>query len=148
MPDDEEARAFRVVNCIAACDEPELRTLLAAQGFELLVLRGHGVRDKATFLDQVAADLPRTDGLQPHNWDAFADVLWNVLYDLPHDRVALLWTDADVIVGSDLQDFVDALLAITGVARSVMSGEGSFPRQMTFLTFVLGAAPGYQRLNA
>lgn len=147
MPDPDEP-AFAVVNCVASADEDQLREVLQRQGFSLLTLSGAGVRDKPGFLKQAAADLPPVEDLEPHNWDAFADYLWNVIAAATSDQVALLWTDADSLERSDLQVFLDAVRGITDVARGVMSGEGGFPREVVFLAFLLGSSPEYPRLIA
>lgn len=136
---------FALVNCIAAADRDDLASRLAAYGFVSITLYGARVHDKESFLGQAAIDLPCGD-LQPHNWDALADVGWNVLYDLQADRVALVWTDAQNMVNGDLQDFLDAVRVLTDVSRSVLQGSGGFPRRTAFLLFLVGEGPQFRSL--
>jgi hypothetical protein len=147
MLDPDDGPAFSVVTCLASSDEEALRGILDRRGFSTFTLHGAGVHDKSGFLKQAAADLPTSEGMDPHNWDAFADVLWNVVYEADAEQVGLLWTGADSLAHSDLQDFLDAVRGIIDVARSVMSGEGSFPRETTMLTFLLGSGPEFRRLE-
>lgn len=146
MLEPDDGPVFGLLNCLSTTDEPAVRALLAERGFATLELRGEMVRDKAELLDQFAAGLPGVGDLRPHNWDALADVLWNVLYDLDEERVALVWTGAQTLVESDLQDLLDAVRVVSDVARSVGSASGGFPRQTTFVLVMLGDGPQFRRL--
>ncbi|MGH3901191.1 MAG: hypothetical protein ACRDTA_23665 [Pseudonocardiaceae bacterium] len=84
--------------------------------------------------------------MRPGNWDALADYLWNGRYDLGHEQVALVWTDADQIVHGDLQDFLDGLRVLTGVADSVRQGASGSSPPITLLIFLVGDGPEFRRL--
>ena len=136
---------FALVTCVAQVDLAELEDVLRGYGFAVLTLHGKTVRDKATLLAQVETDLPHIEGMRPGNWDALADWFWNLLRVLDGDRVALLWTDADQIVQGDLQDLLDALRVLGGVADAVREG-GGLPRPTAVLIFLLGDARGFPSL--
>jgi len=137
---------FAPVTCVAQVDLAELEEVLRGFGFAVLTLNGKGVRDKATLLAQAEADLPPVEGMRPGNWDALADYFWNGLLALGEERVALVWTDADQILQGNLQDLLDALRVLGGVADAVREG-GGLPRPTTVLIFLLGAAPGFPSLT-
>ena len=146
-PEDADIPAFTLVNCVAQIDLPQLQELLHSTGFHVIALDGKLVNDKASFLAQAEIDLPHVAGMRPANWDALADYLWNGLYELGEEQVALVWTDADQTVHGDLQDLMDALRVITGVADGVRDGHG-FPRPTTLLIFLVGDGPEFRRLAA
>ncbi len=137
---------FSVVNCIESAYSQSLFSLLAHQHYHILHLDGSKVVDKASLLLQTKNDLPPVDDLNPHNWDALADYLWNGLYDLKSNAVALVWTDAHRLAGSDLQDFLNAVRIFSDVSRQVARGEGGFPRPMTLLLFLVGDGNEYRSL--
>ena len=56
-----------------------------------------------------------------------------------------MWTDADQIVQGDLQDLLDALRVLGGVADAVREG-GGLPRPTDVLVFLVGDAPGFPSL--
>ena len=138
--------AFALVNCIATQDLERLTGLLERQDFLVIRLDGTNVTDKASFLKQAEADLPRPTDLFPHNWDALADTLWNGLFDLKANQVALVWTQAQRLAHGDLQDFLDAIRILSDVARQVMDGANSFPRPLTMLLFLVGDGSEFRRL--
>jgi hypothetical protein len=141
-PDDEPA--FAPVTCVAQVDLAQLEEALAGYGFAVIGLDGKLVRDKATLLAQAEADLPPVEGMRPGNWDALADYLGNGLAELGEERVALVWTDADQIVQGDLQDLLDGLRVLTGVADAVRAGEG-LPHPIDLMIFLVGDGPGFRR---
>jgi hypothetical protein len=126
--------AFRLVNALALADVEAVRADLDDQGFAIIDFDGSEVRDKASFLARADVDLPRPDDLHPHNWDAFADTLWNGLRDAADDQLAIVWTHAERFVEADLGEFLMAVDVITTAARSV---------DKPTLLVLLGEGPGY-----
>jgi Barstar (barnase inhibitor) len=141
---DEFEPTFALVNAVAATEADRLASLLEQRGFALLTLHGDEVRDKASFLRQVAADLPPIEGMEAHNWDAFADWYWNVLFEAEDDQVALLWTAAQVMAHGELTDFLDAVRILTDAARSIMDAG---PRDRAVLLFLIGDGPEFRPLT-
>ena len=139
-PEDADVPPFALVNCVAQVDLLKLEEVLHGAGFHVIGLDGKLVRDKASFLAQAEVDLPQVAGMRPGNWDALADYVWNGLHELGEEQVALLWTDADQTVHGDLQDFLDVLQVLTGVAAGI--------QPTTFLIFLLGDGPEFRRLAA
>jgi hypothetical protein len=136
---------FSLVNTVAAADEDRLVALLDQRGFARLMLNGQEVRDKASFLRQVTTDLPAVEGMEAHNWDAFADLYWNIVFEITDDQVALVWTAAQVMVHGDLTDFLDAVRILSDVARSIMNDE---PRKQAVLLFLVGDGREFRPLPA
>jgi hypothetical protein len=135
------------INCFASADREGVLSLLEGRGAAVLELHGELVHDKASFLAQAAIDLPLVDDLSPHNWDAFADVLWNVLYGLDREEVALVWSAAHVLLHTDLQDFLDAVHITSNIARDVIDASGGFPRSTTLFLVLLGDGAEFRRLG-
>ena len=109
MPD----HAFALVNTVATADLDRLLGILADDGATVVRFHGDGVTDKASFLTQADGDFPRPPDLHPHNWDAFADTLWNGLADMGDGDIAIIWTDAHELARGDLQDFLMAVEIIS-----------------------------------
>jgi len=140
-----EIRDLELVNCINQTALKELDTALQAWGFRVFTLHGDNITDKATFLAQVEKDLPLSAGLQPHNWDALVDCLWGGLKELADPHVAIVWTHAQRLLDSDLQDFLIAVDSLTDVGRDVYSGVG-FAHEMSLYIFVVGEGSNFRPL--
>ena len=78
------------------------------------------------------------------NWDAFADVLWGMLAGIAEDRVALVWTDADALAGSDLQTLITASIILSNTVEDVIGTEHGFPHAMIFRTLLFGNGDMYR----
>lgn len=138
---------FRLLNTLAQADLPRLLARLDAQGCRVLTVQGGHAVDKASFLHRVAVDVPGPEGMLPDSWDAFADYLWNSLYDGGSDLVALVWTGAQAMAHNDLGDLLDAVRVMTDVARQVLTTSAGFPRETTLLLFLVGEGPEFRRLG-
>jgi hypothetical protein len=117
---------------------------------DVLRLDGTTIVDKESLLAGVAADLaPAADAedMRPRGWDGLNDLLWQVLAARPTDRVALIWTHADVLMERSLNDFLSGLNVFGDVSRAVRSTGNGFPRVMQFQVFVLGDAPSFPQLR-
>lgn len=137
---------FSLVTAVATVDGPNLAELLAERDVHVLALDGGDATDKASALAMAQRDLPDVPDLMVHNWDALADYLWNVLYDVPTDEVALVLGDAHVLAAHDLQTLLEFVGVVRDVARSVSDGSGGFPRHTTLRLFLVGDGPAYRPL--
>lgn len=88
--------------------EPALRQFLEQQDFCILCIEGTQVRSDATFFEVVPKALVFPDYCG-HNWNAIVDCLRD-LDDGSSRRVAVLWTHAEVCVGTSLQTVLEATL--------------------------------------
>ena len=99
----------------------QLRKALPKAGFAVYTLTpSHGVGEEALFAWLV--DAFRTKEFYPDEistWDGLSDVIWQALQGRPEQRVALIWRDADVIMATQLQLFLDALELLHHVADTV-----------------------------
>jgi RNAse (barnase) inhibitor barstar len=84
-----------------------LNTALRQLGFEVFVLDGLAISDKASFFDE-AARVFSFPGYFGKNWDAFHDCLVNDFVE-GHQHLAIVWNDVENILSSDLQTFVEAI---------------------------------------
>lgn len=130
-----------VVSCFHEDAFPELEQQLGTEGFRLLELDGEGVFDEASFLAAAERDLPTTPGLHAHGYDALIDVLSDGLDRLEEDRLAVVWRHADMLEAGNVQQFLDAVLALTSAVRRLY---GNVERpQRHVLLILLGDAPNY-----
>lgn len=129
--------------CVQQSDLAALETALDAWGFERYRLDGSEVTDQPSFMAQAAVSLPLPEGATLRGWDGFADHLWGGLYDVEAERVAILWTDAHVLLQHDLQSFLVAVESLAGVARQVASTAGGFSHPMRLHLFLVGEGPGF-----
>jgi hypothetical protein len=89
-------------------------------GYTTFVLPAKGITDRVSFFDAVRATLP----LDPpvvgsHSWDALSDSLWEGLYALSNQRVAVLWPNASAMAQGDRSAFETALSVFSDVITSL-----------------------------
>lgn len=100
----------------AALDVETTRRQASEAGYTTFVLPASGIVDRASFFDAVRATLP----LDPpvvgaRSWDALSDSLWEGLYALPDQRIAILWPNARTMARTASSDFETALNVLTDV---------------------------------
>jgi hypothetical protein len=71
---------------------PKLRQRLEEDGWKVFVLPD-GISDHDSFVGAATALFPLDPPWYGNSWDAFADCLWEGLYELPDQRIAILWPD-------------------------------------------------------
>jgi hypothetical protein len=139
---------LELINCVNQSALEEVDATLRTWGMRVFYLNGEGIIDKGTLLAQVERDLPMSAGLRPHNWDALVDCLQGGLNGLTDERVAIVWTHADRLLESDLQDFLIAIRSLTDVARHVYAGGAAFPHEMALYIFLVGASSNFRPWSA
>jgi hypothetical protein len=70
----------------------DLRQGLEEDGWKVFVLPD-GISDHESFVRAATALFPLNPPWRGNSWDAFADCLWEGLYELPDQRIAILWPD-------------------------------------------------------
>jgi RNAse (barnase) inhibitor barstar len=128
------------VHVVDAAREANLRSALAAEGFELVTVAGSAITSRAALFDEMARAFRFEKGFG-HNFDALADALGD-LADRDTARLAVLWVDAEATVAADLQTFLSAVLALDAAAvdLATIDGDGD-ARQLE--VFLLGAGAGF-----
>ncbi len=135
---------LELINCVNQSTLEALSETLFEWDFRAFYLHGESITNKKTLLDKVEKDLPMPVGLRPHNWDAFVDCLRGGLSSLAEERVAIIWIDAHVMLGSDLQDFLIAIRSLTDVARYVNTGEADVSHEMQVHIFLVGNSSSFR----
>jgi hypothetical protein len=129
------------VSCFHQSSLTQLQQALERAGYRVLRLEGAEATDKESFLAQVERDLPMPEGLDPGNWDAFADCLWGGLRELDDGRVAVVWTHAEVLLEHNLQTLLKAVGILTDTVRSVSTTEYGFSHDMLLRIVLIGDGP-------
>jgi RNAse (barnase) inhibitor barstar len=122
------------VHVVHASVEARLRRDLAGVGFALVTLRGAEIRNEATFFQEVQRAFGLPEASKRH-WDALREALGS----RGNTRLAVLWADFDHSLGTDVQTFLDAILALGRAAEAW--GKEDPPRQLE--VFLLGSGPGF-----
>ena len=135
---------LELINCVNQSTLEALTGALLEWDFRAFYLHGESITNKKTLLAKVEKDLPMSVGLRPHNWDAFVDCLRGGLSSLADERVAIIWIDAHVMLGSDLQDFLIAIRSLTDVARYVNTGEAGVSHEMRVHVFLVGNSSSFR----
>jgi len=135
---------LELINCVNQSTLEALSVTLLAWDFRAFYLQGESIIDKKTLLAKVEKDLPMPVGLRPHNWDAFVDCLRGGLSSLAQERVAIVWIDAHVMLGSDLQDFLIAIRSLTDVARYINTGGSGVSHEMQVYIFLVGNSSSFR----
>ncbi len=120
---------------------------LKIRDVDVLHLDGASVTDKASLVARVAVDLGAAEGLQPVNWDGFADTFWQVLSARTADRVALVWTHAELMIEQSFNDFLVAITILADTARAVNTTRHGFSHPIQFQVFLMGEGTIFPRLE-
>jgi hypothetical protein len=130
-----------------------LQAVLLTKGFAVLSLDGREIRTASSLFGAIWRQLPvgdarrsDADWCNPANWDwnAAADFLWQGLSELGPRKIAMLWTDADVLWQENSQTFGDAEEMFEAVGESLRKPvpEGS-AEEVQLLVFTVGASGSF-----
>jgi RNAse (barnase) inhibitor barstar len=122
------------VHVVHASVEARLRRDLAGVGFALVTVRGGEISNEATFFREVRRGFGLPEG-PGGRWDTLTGALGTEA----GARLAVLWADFDHSMGTDVQTFLDAILALGRAAEAW--GKEDPPRQLE--VFLLGSGPGF-----
>ncbi len=101
----------------ATLDVEATRRQASQAGYTTFVLPAKGIVDRVSFFDAVRATFPLDPPLVgSRSWDAMSDSLWEGLYALPDQRIAILWPNARTMASAALPDFETAVNVLTDVA--------------------------------
>jgi hypothetical protein len=130
---------FSLYNVVASRDGAILVEKLIRDGFALRRLDGANVRSAQEFWEASAKQLRHEIA---KGWDGYADYVASAL--LPDEdegnKVALLWTNVDTLIASDLRAFVTAFDVLTTFGRT------AYAQGTEMLIFVLGEGAAFPLL--
>jgi hypothetical protein len=143
-----DAGAFApdLLNCVHADSLEELRRRLDDGGFSVHELDGREVTDEVTFLAAAGRSWPVEEGLTTRSADAFLDAVAGGVVASGADRVAFIWTHAEVLEREDLQTFVDLATLLLDTSRRVYALGGRDGREVGLHSFLVGDGPNFRRL--
>jgi hypothetical protein len=126
-------------HCVSEADRPALTKVLQAKGFEVLILDGTSVHDRATLF---AATHEQLLGEQRcASWDDFQRGIEDIAWAGETQRFALVWTHADSMLGAGLGDLLTASDVLAGVSRSL------YQAGIVLVMFLCGTGPGFPPMN-
>lgn len=105
-------------------------------GYTTFVLPAEDIVDRVSFFNAVRATLPLDPPLMgTRSWDAMSDSLWEGLYGLPDQRIAILWPNARAMASAASPDFEMALNVLTDVATSLANPHATRgkPKELTVI---------------
>ena len=129
---------FRVA-CISSVSMDILRADLSAAGFDCYFLDSNHIRNKESFLGELAkaCSLNHDPTVALTSWDAASDILWQRLMEQPKGKVAVIWRDAHLLLDGRLQLLLDSLELLLGVADIVERQEATLECHPVLLRVVL-----------
>lgn len=117
-------------------DEKTVRQQAEQSGYMTFVLHGNIIHDQVSFFNAVRTTLPLDPPLTgTRSWDALSDSLWEGLQTHAAQRIAILWSNAEVMANSALSDFEIALSVLTDIANSLADPESTSnsPKEVALL---------------
>ena len=140
--------SFEVFNCFCTADSGKVNDALNQNGFFIITLNGVSIINKETFFRQAEKDIPQPEGLVAKNsWSALNDNLWSSVYGGKNKKVALVWTDAEQLLSTDVQSFLKAIDLFTLFAREVHSLKKE-AKMESFILVLLGASSNFCNIDA
>ena len=105
-----------VFHCINSESLAQLNQTLKDQQFIIYILNGSRIHDKRSLFEELYRQLPFDPDFGPSKnliWDALMDSISGGLLGQPEHKVAIVWLDADRILGDGLQTLLDFVEAFT-----------------------------------
>jgi len=88
--------------------------------------------DKDSFFDAVRQTLPLDPPLMTNrSWDALADSLWQGLYCLPNNRLAIIWPDSNALATGDAKDYKTVVGILTDCSELLADATATNGRTKT-----------------
>ena len=104
---------------VETLDVETLRREANQAGYRTFVLP-EGVNDRASFFDAVRSTLPLDPPVvSSHSWDALSDSLWEGLFALEDQRIAILWPGTHTMAHTAAPDLEMALNVLRDVTGSL-----------------------------
>ena len=98
---------------------PQIEAQLVAKAWQVFSLPERIV-SKANFFDAVRCLLPLDPPLVSNrSWDALSDSLWQGIYGLPNDHVAIIWKDPNALATAAPSDHRIAMDILHGLTESL-----------------------------
>ena len=129
------------VSYIAASSVQHLSRLLREHGFYVIELDDDSIIDSESFFRSILTRLPLDPPLSGRVvWDAFKDSLWGGmdLLSEKETRVAIVWKNAEKMMGHDPGGFALAISCFKQVVTTVDTDEYGIEQPMVLRIFMLG----------
>jgi hypothetical protein len=97
-----------------------LRDQLLSEHYRVFELSG--VSNRVDFVRVIKERLPLDPPIHAGGWDAIEDSLSSALIDLPGDRFAIIWHNANVMMESEPEEFLTVESVLSDAASS-LAGE-------------------------
>lgn len=140
---------FRTINCIKHESLNQLKTDLHQKNYCLFELNGEEIQNAESLFQQIAGSFPQDPPLSGNcNWDALADSLFGGLDQLGETRVAFIWTHADNMLHSGLDDLLTAVICFDQIASVVATTEAGLSEPVKLLVFLVGKGANFKAFES
>lgn len=103
----------------------------------LFVLPDVGIFDRAPFFAAEKSTFPQDPLIVgASSWDALSDSLWEGFYNLPSERIAVVWPNAIEIEHRSPQDFAIAMDVLLQVSRLLVDPKATMGRTKSMTIIV------------
>ena len=113
-------------NCVGSNSLDQLMSALQRSGHTVISLDGAAVTDRASFFEQVAAAVQGSEDAPTKSWDALADWFWQVFSARSDEQVAIVWTDAHVVLEASFATLLTAVHAISDLNHAELGHQVRF----------------------
>lgn len=118
-------------------EEARLRADLEREEFSIAMMSGRGLKDENALLERLGVVLG-FPGYYGATWDAFIDSAGDLV--VAQRSIALLWTEADMLLSVDPRVFVRSACYLLSVSRDL----GSVPEPYQFEVFFVGSDAAFR----
>jgi barstar (barnase inhibitor) len=144
----EMTKSLWPTTCVNSDCLSEIRDALSAMGFRVFELDGGKISDLSSFFQEIIHVLPNNPPLSGRpNLDAFLDSVWEGMDELGEDNVALLWTNADNMLGGSLQGLFVVSDCLQEIARSLRTSPSRNAKGFSLQVFLFGSGSDFPTIH-
>jgi hypothetical protein len=141
-------KAIWPTTCLASEQLDETRAQLIKSGFTIFELPGERVVTLEAFFSVAACVLPADPPLSGRpNIDAFLDSIWEGISCLHAETIALLWSNADVLMERSFQDVLIVVDLFHDIARSLRNNRAGGIPNLQFYVLLFGKGVQFPRIK-
>jgi hypothetical protein len=122
LPDMTRDACSHAITCCKQSDYRVVEAMLRADGYQTIAFHGSAVRDRASLFSQAAIDLPQPETqIARSSFDELSSNIRDCLLENGSTKVAILWSNAHVLLDANIQTFMDASVLFATLQRDLSS---------------------------
>ncbi len=142
------ARAIWRTSCLASEQLDDTRVRLIKSGFTFFELPGERIGTLEAFFRVAAEALPADPPLSGKpNLEAFLDSVWEGISCLQAERIALLWSNADVLMERSFQEVLIIVDSLHDIARSLRNNKAGGIPNLQFYVLLFGKGSHFPKIK-